>query len=172
MVECRDEWRSPTSHVVHFTNYNGQFFSSLTGLERQSPLTHLTAPTPSPDACNIPCPNYLCCCQPAEDPDSDASSPLAATPIDAAPSFKLSTPPHPFPSLLHPHSRRPGCDAVTLTIEFTSSDFHHRDPIFDCSTPFCAFPCRHTARTNTCATWGVVFYTWISSSEEPVEGSL
>ena len=38
----------------------------------------------------------------AEDPDSDASSPSAATPIDAAPSFELSTPPR--PSLAPPRS--------------------------------------------------------------------
>ena len=38
----------------------------------------------------------------AKDPDFDASSPLAATPIDAAPSFELSTPPH--PSLAAPRS--------------------------------------------------------------------
>ena len=61
---------------------------------------------------------------------------------------------------------------VVRTIEFASSDFLHRDPIFDYSTPFCTFPRRHTTHTNTCATWGLVFYTWVSSSEEPVEGSL
>src|SRR6266849_5743766 len=38
----------------------------------------------------------------AEDPDSDASSPPAATPIDVAPSFELSTPPR--PSLAPPRS--------------------------------------------------------------------
>src|SRR5713101_372205 len=38
----------------------------------------------------------------AEDPDSDASSPPAATPIDVAPSFELSTLPR--PSLAPPRS--------------------------------------------------------------------
>jgi hypothetical protein len=38
---------------------------------------------------------------------------------------------------------------VARTIEFAPSDFLHRDPIFDCSTLFRAFPRRYTSRTNT-----------------------
>jgi hypothetical protein len=61
---------------------------------------------------------------------------------------------------------------IACAIQFASSDFPHRDPIFYCRTPFCAFPHRHIACANTCTTRGLVFYTWLSSSKEPVEGLL
>jgi serine/arginine repetitive matrix protein 2 len=59
------------------------------------------APTPIARPIEIPPPEKLRSFSPirtasaAEDPDSDASSPPAVTPIDAAPSFELSTPPRP-----------------------------------------------------------------------------
>jgi hypothetical protein len=71
-------------------------------------------------------------------------------------------------SLLH-RSRRPSCRAhnrigfLRLPSQRFNPRLQHR---------ICAFPCRHTARTNTCATWGLDFYTWLPSSEELVEGSL
>ena len=59
------------------------------------------APTPIARPIEIPPPeklhsfSHIRTASAAEDPDSDASSPPAATPIDAAPSFELSTPPRP-----------------------------------------------------------------------------
>jgi serine/arginine repetitive matrix protein 2 len=54
------------------------------------------APTPIARPIEIPPPfSPIRTASATEDPDSDASSPPAATPVDAAPSFELSTPPRP-----------------------------------------------------------------------------
>ena len=75
------------------------------------------APTPIARPIEIPPPfSPIRTVLATEDPDSDASSPPAATTVDAAPSFELSTPPRPLspPRSNLRHHRRPKASPNSL----------------------------------------------------------
>ena len=202
-------------------------------------------PTPIARAIEIPLPEKFQSFSPvrtasaAEDPDSEASSPPATTPIDATPFFGLSSPPRPslstskiefdtppppegLPDLLDPPSssedetgnidvvNRQSDGTVNLDVgktpppagvwaatpapahsqtpQPTSSSFvpaklsrARSNPLpqtsfTDGQSSTVALPsglsCAGSACTNTCAIWGLVFNTWLTSSEEPDEGSI